>query len=202
MESKIALFDMDNTLFDYEGQLRSDLAKLKSPEEVDPLNSEISIRQMTQYSWISERIDLIKGTPGWWENLPVYAPGLTLFELAEEIGFSNKILTKGPARRPLAWAEKVKAIHRQFGDEIPIDVVGQSKEGTYGRVLVDDFPEYISSWLKWRPRGLVIMPAHPHNLNFDHPNVIRYDDTNLGEVRTAMLAAFKRQSQQHWKDCL
>ena len=50
----------------------------------------------------------------------------------------------------------------------------EDKGLVYGKILVDDFPEYIERWLQWRPRGLVIMPAHEHNEQFKHPNIIRY----------------------------
>lgn len=64
----------------------------------------------------------------------------------------------------------------------------------YGTVLVDDYPEYMKRWLAWRPRGLGIVPTHPHNADFSHPNVVIYDGSDLAfqRVRKALLAAFQR----------
>ena len=62
----------------------------------------------------------------------------------------------------------------------------------YGKVLVDDWPEYISRWLKWRPRGLVIMPASQSNAGFTHPQVIRYDGSNAEQVTREMQLAMHR----------
>jgi hypothetical protein len=56
----------------------------------------------------------------------------------------------------------------------------------YGTVLVEDYPKYIKRWLKWRKRGLVIMPANEFNGSLRHPQVIRYDGGNLKDVREAM----------------
>jgi hypothetical protein len=47
----------------------------------------------------------------------------------------------------------------------------------YGNVLVDDFVKYITRWIEWRTRGIVIMPASPSNVKFVHPQVIRFEDT-------------------------
>ena len=41
----------------------------------------------------------------------------------------------------------------------------------YGRLLVDDYPEYV---LRWRKRGTVILPDQPWNRDFQHPQVYRY----------------------------
>lgn len=120
--------------------------------------------------------------------------------MANDIGFCCKVLTKGPKSKPHAWTEKVQCIHDHFGLEMPIDIAGRSKGGTYGRVLVDDYPGYISSWLEFRPRGLVIMPAHDYNADFEHENIIRYDGNNAEIVRRALQAAYARGRMEHWCD--
>src|SRR5581483_6811567 len=61
-----------------------------------------------------------------------------------------------------------------------------------GVALYDDYPPYVEAWLRHRPRGLVVMPAHEHNRDFRHPNVVRYDGTNLAEVERAMRVALAR----------
>lgn len=42
--------------------------------------------------------------------------------------------------------------------------------------------------LEYHANGLGVMPAQPANEGFEHPKVIRYDGTNLDEVRTKMLS--------------
>jgi len=53
----------------------------------------------------------------------------------------------------------------------------------YGRLLVDDYPDYVSAWLRWRKRAFVIMPAHPWNEGFAHPQVYRYQGNRPEMVR-------------------
>lgn len=190
---KIALFDMDGTLFDYEGQLRKDLAELASPgEEAAAANP----WEGPDQPWLKARINLIKNQPGWWRDLPIFPLGWTIYHSAQKMGFYCKVLTKGPRRRSIAWTEKVDCIDKHFGDDMPIDIVGEDKGGTYGRVLVDDYPDYMQSWLDQRPRGLGIMPAHHYNEDFTHPNVIRFDGNNLDEVINALQTAFDRESKE------
>ena len=73
--------------------------------------------------------------------------------------------------------------------------MSQNKSLVYGKILVDDFPEYVEPWLKNRPRGLAIIPAHPWNKEFKHDRAIRYDRSNLDQVRKAMEIAKQRQSK-------
>ena len=46
----------------------------------------------------------------------------------------------------------------------------------------------MEAWQGHRPRGLAIMPATA----FRHPNVLRYDGTNLAEVERAMRVVLAR----------
>lgn len=71
-----------------------------------------------------------------------------------------------------------------------IDGVTIAHDKVYGALLVDDWPDYIESWLKHRPRGLVIMPASDLNASFTHPSVVRYDGSNIEEVRQRMITRF------------
>lgn len=205
MEDKTALFDMDNTLFDYEGQIKRDLAKLAAPD--DP---EITELWDNTPPHIEARIELIKSVPGWWLNLPKFEPGWVIYRMAKDAGFKCHILTKGPGSKPHAWAEKVSCIHKHFGRDVGIDIVmkngdgkGSDKSDRYGRVLVDDYPPYVLSWLANRPRGLAIMPAHSYNSDVKHPNVIRYTgNDDIPEILDALCAAFIRKSGEHWSKYL
>jgi 5'-nucleotidase len=122
----------------------------------------------------------------------VLESGLTIWNLTTELGFEHMILTKGPTASLVAWTAKVEWLHEHFG-RVPVTIT-TDKSLTYGRVLVDDFPPYVSAWLKHRPRGLVVMPAQPWNKGYEHPQVIRYDGTNLDQVRERLIAARDRTS--------
>lgn len=200
--SRIALFDMDGTLFDFEGEIRRALADLRSPDEPDPLDRQFDVLSAAAPAHIRNRIHLIKNQPGFWFGLPKLEAGFALYRQISEAGFDVHILTKGPNRNPQAWAEKVSCIQHHFGRSVAVNIVGQTKGHYYGHLLVDDYPPYVEDWLKHRPRGLVIMPAQPYNADLRHPNVIRYDGTNLDEVLQAVEAVRRRSSRQHWRDCL
>ena len=62
----------------------------------------------------------------------------------------------------------------------------------YGKVLYDDYPEYMNQWIKNRPRGLGIMPSHSHNVDFQHPNVLKSNAENIEQVKIALSIAFER----------
>lgn len=196
---RIALIDMDNTLFDYNSALQRDLQSLLSPGEA--LSTDLS------NPWIKSRMDLIKRIPGWWKNLPIYEPGWVIYREVQRLGFGIQILTKGPFDNHTAWAEKVECIQDLCGNDIGINIVsankpgsGMDKAGTYGHVLVDDYGPYVLGWLKHRPRGLVIMPAHDYNEDVTHPNIIRYDGSNMEEITKALIAVKNRKENEHWKD--
>lgn len=189
-------FDMDGTLFDYTGKLKADLKALASPgeEEIVDLYDESK-------PWLKARMNLIKSVPGWWRKLPKFKLGWDIYNVACLIGFKNHILTKGPSSKPTAWAEKLECIQHHLGNDISIDIVGEDKSGNYGRVLVDDYPEYVEGWLEHRPRGLVIMPDHDYNRDYQHTNVIRYSGTqDLHKISDYLCAAFYRETGQHWVD--
>jgi hypothetical protein len=203
----IALFDMDGTLFDYDYTMRTWLKKLASPGEGinwdDPSLDPHAIGDAAR-PWVQARIDMIRNTPGWWRDLPKLQLGWDLHRVAKGLGFDVHILTKGPSSRPHAWQEKVECLRKHFDPkEITIHITEQ-KAGRYGRVLVDDYPDYVQQWLEHRKRGLVIMPKNKSNENFNHPNVIHYDGSaaSLDKCTTALAAAFERKSKQHWKDLL
>lgn len=198
--SKLALIDMDGTLFDHNRTLKADLLEVTPRIYHDTILKCLDFHELEGMPWMKNLMDLIRTSPGWWRKLPRFQLGWDVYQLLEDVGFCCKILTKGPKSKPIAWMEKVQCIQDHFGSDLPIDIVGKDKGGTYGRVLVDDYPSYIEKWVKHRPRGLVIMPAHPYNLDFQHDNVIRYDGDNIEQVHVALKAAYIRKSSEHWLD--
>ena len=184
--AKIALFDMDGTLVDFDGQMERDMRKLQSP-------SESPYRRLPgdeDVPYLDERMKLIRRQIGWWKNLPKYQPGWDVLQIAREIGFNITILTKGPYNTTSAWTEKVEWCRRELPDAKV--TITEDKSTAYGRVLVDDWIPYVEPWLEVLPRGIVIMPAHRWNESFIHTRVVRYDGTNLDVVRRALQTAFDR----------
>lgn len=182
----VALFDMDGTLCDYDKGLFDELEKLRNPDE----------RRYNPPFWdspeyITNRSALIKSSVDWWANLPKFQLGWDVLEIAEELEYRLMILTQGPKTEPNALTGKKLWIDKNLGQDFDFTMT-RDKGSVYGKVLVDDFPGYIERWLQWRKRGLVIMPAGKQNEDFAHPNVIRYDGSNIDHVRYAMELARNR----------
>lgn len=180
----IALFDMDGTLCDYDSGLFLALEKLRSPAE--PVFN-LPLREDAP-DYIKERANLIRASESWWVSLPKLNLGWNVLESARKLEYRIMILTQGPRRNPAAWAGKKKWIDINLGEDVDITIT-RDKGLVYGRVLVDDYPEYAERWLAWRPRGLVIMPANAQNQNYTHKQVIKYNGTNLSQVEEAMRQA-------------
>lgn len=185
MKSQIALFDLDGTLADYDGQLLEDLRSIASEYEPPPsLYSNIP--------YLEARRHVITSQAGWFLKLRKFKLGWDVLEIAKEIGYSISVLTKGPSTKHIAWSEKVEWCNKHLADYIEGVTIAHDKGLVYGAVLVDDWPDYVERWLKHRPRGLVIMPANDHNADFKHPNAVRYDGSNLDEVKQRMTLRFKQ----------
>ncbi len=177
----IALFDMDGTLFDYNLGLKNELNKIRYPGE-----SDVELKFNDNPDYLKNRIDLITSSESWWENLPKFQLGWDILKIVKELGYSVHILTQGPRKNPAAWSGKKKCIDKHFGEDFDLTLT-RNKGMVYGKVLVDDYPDYIDKWLEWRKRGLVIMPANEFNKNYFNPQVIRYDGNNLKEVYEALI---------------
>lgn len=174
----IALVDMDGTLCDFDAAIKDALLKLRAPnEEDDKLFSE-------KLPHIKARWDLIKSQPGFWRNLKPLESGFRILDILRELEFDIHILTKGPAKSTNAWTEKVEWCQEHVPDASVH--ITQDKGLVYGKVLVDDYPNYIDRWLEWRPRGLVIMPSHDWNKDYKHDNVIKYN----GEMDDAVIRSY------------
>lgn len=185
----VALFDMDGTLCDYDKALLEKLEGLRSPHEPHLL----SMRNAPPY--IKKRADMIRASEEWWENLPKFQLGWDVLEVAKSLDYRIMILTQGPRKNPSSWSGKKKWIDKNLGEDVDVTIT-RDKGLVYGKVLVDDFPGYIKDWLEYRKRGVVIMPANESNQNFTHPNVIRYDGTNINQVKKALELAKKREFRE------
>ena len=142
----VALVDMDGTLCDYEGAMARDLEKIRNPQE-PPLK----MRESHSDPWLRERVELIRRQPGWWASLERLKLGFDVLEELRALEFELHILTKGPVQATNSWAEKLQWCQRHVPDARV--TVTMDKGLVYGKVLVDDWPEYITRWLTWRPRG-------------------------------------------------
>jgi 5'-nucleotidase len=181
---KIALFDMDDSLFDYKGTLLRDLNSLATPNEPE-YTSFYDIRMNSLY--IRNRIKLIQSQPGWWKNLPLMSSGKIIWDLTKEMGFHNQILTKGPFNKSWSWSEKVNCCELWFGSEVDIHITSSmtGKSQVYGDVLFDDWSDYMMPWIEAHPKGLGIMPSYDSNANYSHPRVVKYDESeeNIDLIR-------------------
>lgn len=172
----IGLVDLDGSCADYDGAMRRDMLKIATPGE----DIEWYGENVPQY--LRERKKMIQDQPGWWRNLDVLPIGMALVQIMQELEYSLMVLTKGPTKRnPAAWSEKVEWCKEKL-PEVPVTITAD-KGLVYGKVLVDDFPEYATRWLEWRPRGQVIMPKQPWTEGFQHPNVFRCGMDDLDEAR-------------------
>jgi hypothetical protein len=204
---KVALVDLDGTLADYEGALLEDLRKLRSPGE--PLY-EPFIPNLPD--WYKARIDVIRRQPGWWEELPRLPFGFQLVEAALEVGFTINVVTKGPSnkKQDASWTEKLRWCRKNVPVAVNVTIT-EDKSGVYGRILIDDYPEYQLGWAKHRRRGLCVIPSNEGNRWFTQeaankiaeeeswghqPTIIRYDGNNLDYVLDCMECAYRRHPKE------
>lgn len=181
----IILFDLDGTLCDYDAALLRSLEELRAPEE--DIISTLPRKNTPKY--LKARMDLIRSKAGWWAGLKKFKLGMDIWETAGSLECQRTILTQGPKKNPKSWMGKKMWVDANLGEDVDITIT-RNKGRVYGKILVDDYQDYIEEWLKWRPRGLVIMPAHDHNKYLKHPQVIRYTGMNLPEVSMAMIKKF------------
>jgi hypothetical protein len=137
------------------------------------------------HPYIKARRDLIKASPDWWYNLPTIETGFWVVSLFRTHGFKLQICTRGSKNCLDSFTQKARWCAKHVPDA-RITVTTGDKSLNYGAVLFDDWPEYVTPWLKARPRGTVIMPDRPWNAGFEHPRVVRYDGMNLDEVDSAI----------------
>ena len=194
-ETPIGLIDLDGTLVDFDFAMQRDLDEMKSPEEPRYV---IGLHKRHP-PHIVARMDAIKSDGDWWEDLPRLQLGFDVLDILNELGFYISVLTQGPKKNPIAWTHKLRWVMKNIPD---LDVTITRRKGlVYGKVLVDDYPSYIQQWLEHRPRGLVIMPAHEWNKDFSHPNVLRYDGSNVDRVKRNLVMVRDRKTMEELKIC-
>lgn len=165
----VALFDLDGTLADFDGAMTRGMRALASPDE--PLWT--SAHEQEEPEYLTARRRLVKQIPGFWSGLAKLADGFMVLEMARALDYRNMVLSRGPRKNAGAWGEKLEWCRGNLPEDVQVTLT-EDKGLVYGRVLVDDWPEYVLRWLEWRKRGLVIMPAREWNADFKHPQVIRY----------------------------
>ena len=67
-EPIVALFDLDGTLADHDGELHRRLERMRSPSE--PPDAPVEVMWETAPEYLRERTKAIRGNPGFWINLP------------------------------------------------------------------------------------------------------------------------------------
>lgn len=163
----VANIDLDGTVANFNKGLLSALNEIRNPIEPEYTSQHLD----NPPDWLEARMGYIKRHPGFWRNLEPIPIGLQVVDLIRDAGFRLNVLTKGPKRSTSAWSEKVEWSHEHLPDAQV--TITESKSLVYGKVLFDDWPAYVSGWLRWRPRGLVLMLDHPWNQEYSHPNVVR-----------------------------
>lgn len=194
-DTKVALIDLDGTVADFEKALRDKLAELASPHDFKELGSidEWTIGNEPYPDWLGARISLIKKQDGFWENLPPIPTGMGVYNLLGRMGYQRMVLTQGPRSTETAWTEK-KRWCSQYLPTAGVTIT-QDKSLFYGKVLFDDYPPYIRGWLKYRPRGKVLMLEATHNKGFQHPNLFsikRYEGPSDGDKAAKQLKQIEK----------
>jgi 5'-nucleotidase len=187
----VALFDLDGTLADHNGELHRRLDQMRSPAE--SLDVPFQIAWETAPGYLRERMKAIRGNPGFWINLPPLRAGFEILEAAHSLGFQIEILSKGPRHSPIAWMEKLQWCDQHLAAYPHQVTITMDKGLVYGNLLVDDYPEYVLRWLRWRKRGMVVMPDQPWNRDFEHPQVYRYlgDQSEMVTILERVVARTK-----------
>src|SRR5689334_20236412 len=110
----VALFDLDGTLADHNGELRRRLELMRAPEEAEYPEGSLGMDRSPEY--IRERMIAIRSNPGFWINLPVLPRGFEILEEAHRQGFQIEVVSKGPRHAPIAWMEKLQWCDRHLAN--------------------------------------------------------------------------------------
>lgn len=175
----VALLDMDGCIANYNEALERDMEKLRSPNEKVLFKC---FANDNEPSYIRARMDLIRNNPSWWENLEPLLIGMSIYNILRDCNFRIVVLTQGPKVNAEAWKGKLLWCRKHLHSDVDV-IITRDKSLVYGKVLVDDYPPYVESWLKHRPRGLAIMPSQPWNEKFKHKQVFKYENNPLGKSK-------------------
>lgn len=184
-----ALFDMDGTLVDWDGAMDRDMVKLRGPEDIYPLlddGDHFDWDACEKIPYLKARMDAIKRQPGWWRALQWLDRGRELVTIAQFVGFKLHILTKGPKRVPLAWAEKLDWRNAELPKAKM--TITEEKFRFRGTVLFEDWVDYVVPWLERNHNGHVILVDQPWNRGFAHPRAYRYCGPAQTQELTELLA--------------
>lgn len=110
IEKPIGLVDLDGTYLNYMGAIRRDLDKLRSPFE--PLTETLIPHKEPDY--IKARMDMIRSSSEWWENLEPLKTGIEMVNLLHNIGFRVVVCTQGPKKNAEAWKGKLLCCLKTF----------------------------------------------------------------------------------------
>ena len=167
VEAPVALIDLDGSVANMAKALVTALNSMRSPGEDELTEATID----NPPTWLDTRMDYIKQRPGFWQNLEEIPEGMQVVQMMRNAGYALNILSKGPRKAANAWTEKLLWVQDRIPDA-DVSIV-HVKGRHYGRVLFDDWPKYIEPWLKYRPRGQVLMLDQPWNQGYSHPQVMR-----------------------------
>lgn len=173
---KIAYFDLDNSLADYEQAVLDGLESLRSPNE--EITTSI-IGRLPDH--IFRRKCLITSSVDFWVNLKPIDLGFQVIEICKKIGYKIVVLTCTPKLNPNAATGKLIWSQKHLGKDIDFKLVSQ-KNIDFGHVLYDDFPEYMDGWLKTNPNGLGLVPSCSHNVNYNNNQTVKVNFENLDHV--------------------
>jgi 5'(3')-deoxyribonucleotidase len=179
----IGLFDLDGTMANFDKSMAHHLEALRSPTE-DPAHDETAFEDVPH---MKARRRLIKSLPGFWRNFEKLQQGFDILAIMDELKFSNYVLSKSPRKFPLAASEKIGWCVEHL-PHMPV-ILSEEKALVYGKVLVDDWKPYVETWIKWRPRGLVISVAQRWNEGIENlsPNIIRFHSpSQLPDIRARL----------------
>ena len=173
---RIALIDLDSTIADYEKAMTRDLKKLMGPDEQFVFPS----FGVVVPDYVMERVKMIRQIPGWWRNLEPIESGFKIVNILRDFGYDINVLTACPSSAFNSATEK----YEWCAKYLPYATVSTSKNKflMYGRLLFDDRSAYVTEWLARRPNGLAIVPAKEWNKDLVHPQVIKWDGSNIYEV--------------------
>lgn len=182
--NKIAYFDLDNSLANYEKAVLQELECLRSPAE-----EYVS----TVHGWLPDHIfrrkSLITSSLEFWVNLEPIPLGFEVLNICKEIGYKIVVLTCCPKTKPNAATGKLLWCQKHLCKDIDFKIVSQ-KNIDYGSVLYDDFPEYMDEWFKLNKDGLGLMPNHDYNQNYSRHNVHKVDN-NISFIKNILINHFE-----------